>query len=127
MGDIDFFKKINDTHGHPAGDAVLKSVAKKLLESMRGEDCVGRLGGEEFLMILTDCTAQGMFETVNRIRETVEENPVLLGKQTCPVTMSFGAALAVPDGTIDSGELIERADKALYSAKHKGRNRVEMA
>jgi len=136
MGDIDHFKRINDGFGHPAGDIVLKDVSKKILEALRGEDDVGRVGGEEFLIILTNCEPEKVFEAVERIRQSVQKKPVELGEvqhgntkiiQSLPVTMSFGAATAMPGTRIDTADLIKRADKALYKAKDSGRNKVVVA
>jgi diguanylate cyclase (GGDEF)-like protein len=126
MTDIDHFKKINDTFGHPAGDAVLKTIAKKLLESLRGEDAVGRVGGEEFLIILTDCEPSRVFDTVERIRRTVQDHNWIIEGKPHPVTMSFGAATAIPGDGLSAETLIKRADEALYRATNTGRNKVEI-
>lgn len=127
MADIDHFKKINDTYGHATGDEVLKAVAKKLLQELRGEDAVGRVGGEEFLIILTDCEPSRVFETVDRIRRAVESQNWTINGHKHPVTMSFGAATATPDKTLIPSELTKRADDALYRAKNGGRNKVEVS
>ncbi len=127
MADIDHFKRVNDTHGHAAGDTVLKSVAKRLLESLRTEDGIGRVGGEEFLIILTDCRSEDVFEAVERIRHFIDREAISISDVSCPVTMSFGVATAVPDANMESADLIKRADEALYRAKRNGRNRVEGA
>ncbi|MDB5491183.1 MAG: hypothetical protein JWO78_1032 [Micavibrio sp.] len=136
MGDVDHFKRINEGFGHPAGDTVLKTISKKILEALRGEDDAGRLGGEEFLMILTDCAPEKVFEAVERIRLSVQKKPIDLGEiqhgntkiiQSLPVTMSFGAATAMPGAKIDTPELIKRADRALYKARESGRNKVVVA
>ncbi len=124
--DIDHFKKINDKFGHPGGDVILKSVAKRLLETLRGEDAIGRIGGEEFLIILTDCVPDKVFETVDRIRHTIASMPFKVEDEEYQVTMSFGAATMVPDGIVTPADLIKRADEAAYKAKHGGRNRVEL-
>ena len=128
VADIDHFKAINDTLGHPAGDAVLKEMAKRLLEATRAEDSVGRLGGEEFLIVLADCLPEKVLETVDRLRQTVTRRPVAV--ENCverAVTISFGVATAVPQRNGNSQDLIKAADAALYRAKHAGRNRVEAA
>lgn len=127
MADIDFFKKINDTFGHAVGDDVLRETAKRLLEMLRAEDAVGRMGGEEFLMILTDCDPSMVMATVDRIRKAIESRPFMIDGETYMVTMSFGAATHVPQSGDKPEETIEQADKALYRAKHGGRNRVELA
>lgn len=116
MMDIDYFKKYNDTHGHQAGDRLLKEVGNVLTEEVRTGDLVARYGGEEFLVLLPDTEIEGAVNTAERIRTAVSES---LG-----VTISIGAAAyqmeEKPEG------LIERADKALYRAKEGGRNRVEV-
>ena len=127
LADIDHFKSINDTYGHQAGDEVLRVVAKKLLESMRDEDVVGRMGGEEFLLILNDCEPEKLFETIDRIRSFITENPVRVNGTDCSVTLSFGAATIVPDMATPPAFLIKRADDALYLAKKDGRNCVKIA
>lgn len=87
MADIDHFKKINDTYGHPAGDEVLKTVAKKLLQQLRGEDAVGRVGGEEFLIILTHCEPAHIFNTVDRIRRSIESEDWIIDGHKHPVIL----------------------------------------
>lgn len=124
MADVDHFKKINDTFGHAGGDTVLRGVAKRLLESLRAEDALGRVGGEEFLMILTDCHPDNVFETVDRIRQSVSNTPIAEDGETYPVTLSLGVATAVPSEKMRAEELIKKADIALYRAKEDGRNRV---
>jgi diguanylate cyclase (GGDEF)-like protein len=124
MADVDYFKKINDTFGHAGGDTVLRGVAKRLLESLRSEDALGRVGGEEFLMILTDCHPDKVFETVDRIRQNVASMPIAEGEESYPVTLSLGAATTIPNEKMRAEELIKKADIALYRAKEDGRNRV---
>lgn len=130
MADIDHFKRINDTFGHPAGDEVLRQVGKRLLEALRGEDAVGRIGGEEFLIILTDCAPAKIRKTVERIRQDVCRKAVTIDGTAHEVTMSFGAATYRPSMTDASAVAIatqiKRADDALYRAKKNGRNRVEI-
>lgn len=127
MTDIDHFKSINDTFGHPGGDAVLRGFAKRLLEALRGEDTVGRTGGEEFLMILTDCAADKRADTVERIRRVIADTPFDVGGVAHPVTASFGVASGVPGADVTPESLIAAADAALYQAKRGGRNRVVVA
>jgi diguanylate cyclase (GGDEF)-like protein len=124
--DVDFFKAVNDTYGHPAGDRVLKAIAKLLLGSARKYDLVARIGGEEFLVL---CDGSGATETAavaERIRESVEKCDFELGDERhLGVTVSIGAYSAVPDQN-GAEFLIKTADDALYRAKTGGRNRVEM-
>lgn len=127
MADIDHFKKINDTFGHPAGDCVLKSVAKKLVESLRAEDAVGRMGGEEFLILLTGTAPEKTQDALERVRTNIATAPLIVAADHYPVTMSFGAATTVPQHGDKFDALIAKADEALYAAKNGGRNRVEIA
>jgi len=127
MCDIDFFKKLNDNYGHPFGDAVLKGVAAKLESSVRQDiDIVARYGGEEFVMIIDQSDRNTARESVDRIRCAVE---AMVFKTTdgreVKTTMSFGIA-EYPLQARDITELTDNADKALYAAKDKGRNRVEI-
>lgn len=126
MADIDNFKSINDTYGHATGDIVIAGTAKRLLETTRSEDAVGRLGGEEFLVILNDCAPMSVREAVERVRSGIHEEAFITGKTRVPVTISCGAATAVPDSGSDWSELLKRADAALYRAKTGGRNRTEI-
>ena len=128
VGDIDYFKRINDTLGHAAGDTVLREMAKRLLEAVRSEDSVGRLGGEEFLILLTDCLPERAYETVDRMRQTISRHPITIGGGVeRAVTVSFGVATIVPTRNGGSQDLIKLADEALYRAKNSGRDRVEAA
>jgi len=122
--DVDHFKRINDTCGHVAGDQVLKQIAAAIQAEMRGTDCFGRYGGEEFLMILAETDAAMAYAFAERVREAVERAaiPELDGS---PVTISIGIAQHLEHETIS--QTLARADKALYRAKHSGRNRVENA
>jgi two-component system, cell cycle response regulator len=129
MADLDHFKRINDSYGHQIGDAVLREVAHRLLESVRNYDYVGRYGGEEFLIVLTACATADLAVTAERIRIHVSEEPVDTDTGPIPVTISIGLAAqhtAGPD--LPKGEeLVRAADSALYIAKANGRNRVERA
>lgn len=123
--DLDNFKTVNDTYGHGAGDKVLVSVANILSDEIRKVDSVGRLGGEEFGLILTGTTAEMSVHFTNRIRKRIEECPVVLDHSVIHCTASMGiTTINALDTDID--KILERADKALYSAKHLGRNRVEV-
>lgn len=126
MADIDHFKKINDTYGHDGGDTVLRCVSKIFLEELRTEDVIGRVGGEEFLIILTDCDADKAADVVERLRKSMEQrNITLCEKNKINITMSFGVASANPQEDMDYLKLIKSADEALYRAKNQGRNRIE--
>ena len=126
LSDVDHFKRVNDTFGHPAGDAVLREVAARLRSSMRSYDRIGRYGGEEFLLVLPGCSHADAVNVANRIRRTVEVRPIDVGAQNITVTVSMGVALSCPENAqIDA--LIQDADAALYRAKEGGRNRVEVA
>ncbi len=128
LTDIDFFKKVNDQHGHPAGDSVLRHVAKVVDGQLREDvDIVARYGGEEFACVLVGTTDQGAEETAERIRQAVETSSCDIGEpQPKSVTLSLGVSV-FPDDANTAEELIEKADQALYRAKHGGRNRVERA
>ncbi|MFH0920064.1 MAG: GGDEF domain-containing protein, partial [Fibrobacterota bacterium] len=125
LSDIDFFKKINDTHGHPAGDAILKGVADVLRGAIRKDvDFVARYGGEEFACVVESGETRAL-ETAERIRAAIEKTPFDIGTgQRINVTMSFGVAL-YPGDAASKQQLVERADKALYEAKKGGRNQVK--
>jgi diguanylate cyclase (GGDEF)-like protein len=121
--DIDHFKKINDTYGHPVGDLVLARVAKMLADSVRKIDVVARYGGEEFAIIMEGADAAGARLLAERIRLDVEKESFASEKGTFQITLSLGIA-GVPEDTHDKKILVERADQALYFAKHNGRNRT---
>lgn len=120
--DIDHFKQVNDRYGHPAGDRIIVSVAKALKQAVRGKDAVVRWGGEEFLVLLEDCPREPAQQLAERIRSRVE---ALADTEVGKVTLSLGLATLAPDESV--GQLIERADAALYVAKESGRNRVSVA
>jgi diguanylate cyclase (GGDEF)-like protein len=121
--DIDHFKMVNDTHGHPAGDEVLRRVAERLRMVVRPGDAVGRYGGEEFIVILPAC-GEDVVPIADRIREKVQSEPIPFGKTHIPVTVSIGTTVS-REGTHFVDTLIKVADSALYKAKRGGRNRVE--
>jgi len=126
MLDLDFFKRINDAHGHAGGDAVLKHVAQIMRRSLREIDVVGRVGGEEFAIILPGADATHARRLAERLRETLAKTPVVLDGKTIAVTVSIGiATIGMHDRDADG--TLARADKALYRAKENGRNRVEVA
>jgi diguanylate cyclase (GGDEF)-like protein len=122
MVDIDFFKRINDTYGHDAGDAVLVETAQRLQAAVRGNDQVGRLGGEEFLVVLPRCEAEDVMYVADRIRRSIATTPIATPTGLVTVTASLGAATRSIETSQDA--LIKQADLALYQAKHSGRNQV---
>jgi len=128
MLDIDNFKKINDTFGHPIGDEILKGLVEELMTHARETDVVARYGGEEFAIIFPDATAAAAQDAANRLRGLIENRVFALPQlgQTLHVTVSIGIAVYPLDGTTPA-DLITRADAALYVAKKNGKNRVAMA
>ena len=122
LGDIDFFKKINDTCGHDAGDLVLKELGRVFPTYTRGQDLVSRWGGEEFLLLLPDTGIQGARTLAEKIRTGIEKMELVYDGRKIAVTMSFGLARVNPGGSIEEG--ITEADRHLYQAKEGGRNRV---
>jgi diguanylate cyclase (GGDEF)-like protein len=121
MLDIDHFKQVNDTHGHGVGDAVLVAMAKLLREQTRDADALGRLGGEEFLVVCPHSNAEGSLHAATKLREAIAGHHFPGVGQ---VTSSFGIASCRPDDTAVT--ILARADAALYRAKGAGRNRVEV-
>lgn len=123
--DIDHFKQINDQHGHPVGDLVLKAVAEKIADSFRSIDLVARFGGEEFAVVLPNVSPAFLLQVAERAREAVANTRVEgpRGLQL-NVTVSIGAVCARGLAAIDRDALIEDADSKLYAAKRQGRNRV---
>ena len=126
MADLDHFKQVNDRYGHPAGDAVLRGVSDTLLHSLRATDCAGRWGGEELLVILPHNDAEGAATLAERWRGRVaaERFEASEGKRI-PVTVSIGVA-QYGSGFEEPAALVAAADRALYVAKQKGRDRVEV-
>jgi len=123
--DLDHFKRINDTQGHSAGDAVLKTVARTVMRELRIEDCFGRIGGEEFAILIANADAETAADVAERVRAAIERTTIP-GHESIRVTASFGIAEAT-DGVLDAEDLTSRADAQLYSAKASGRNRVHVA
>jgi two-component system, cell cycle response regulator len=125
MADLDRFKTVNDTYGHDAGDIVLKSFAEILKANTRKSNICGRLGGEEFLIVLTHGDQEQVGIAIERVRRSLETEEFRFGHDVIRVTASFGVAgFRGPEPT-EFNTLLARADAALYSAKRQGRNRVE--
>lgn len=122
MIDIDHFKRINDTHGHPVGDGVLQEVARRLLQQVRNVDRVARFGGEEFALILVQTDAAAALEVARRVGASIASQPVTASDGAIlSVTVSLGVA-ALPGDAATQQELVAAADRALYAAKQRGRN-----
>lgn len=125
MLDIDFFKRINDTHGHLAGDVVLKNVADLCKQMLRDSDMVGRLGGEEFALLLPETNHQQAFTVAERLRNNIENANIVLPGDNVTLQLTVSIGVATLEGKHDDVEaMIGRADKALYEAKNSGRNRI---
>ncbi|MFP6582724.1 MAG: GGDEF domain-containing protein, partial [Candidatus Hydrogenedentota bacterium] len=127
MADIDKFKNVNDTYGHPAGDAVIKEVAVRIGACLREYDSVGRFGGEEFLIVIGEISSEDVRSLADRIRKSIADTPIQIPNSEITVTMSFGTVTYVAGDPMDKEELIARADVALYEAKNNGRNQVAIA
>ncbi|MTV36362.1 ligand-binding sensor domain-containing diguanylate cyclase [Duganella radicis] len=126
--DLDHFKRINDTHGHLAGDAVLCELVRRLHACVRPYDLVGRYGGEEFLVLLADLNQSDGAPRLEAMRRAIEAAPFGIGDgHTLAVTASFGVAAFNPAAPAAGLELVRQADVALYRAKQRGRNRIEYA
>jgi diguanylate cyclase (GGDEF)-like protein len=124
IGDVDHFKQFNDTHGHPAGDEILRGVARTLRHTVRDVDKVFRFGGEEFILLLPESDAQAALGTAERVRAAVEEMVIPLANGTrARVSISIGVATHPAHGATPA-DLLKSADAALYESKAKGRNRV---
>ena len=124
MADVDHFKLANDRYGHLAGDAVLREAARRLRAALRTSDCIGRYGGEEFVVAAPECSVTDAAALAERFRASMCARPIKVSGGSISVTMSFGVA-----GTSDmkeSGQLLRAADEALYRAKNGGRNKVEV-
>ncbi len=124
MLDLDHFKAVNDTYGHPIGDVVLKEFAARCLQELRANDMLGRLGGEEFAVLLPHTDAEGALRVAEKLRARIGEQAMPTPKGEVRITVSIGAALL---GGESPEQFISRADTALYAAKQQGRNRVCLA
>jgi diguanylate cyclase (GGDEF)-like protein len=123
--DIDHFKHINDQYGHDCGDFTLASVAKRIKENLRGSDMLFRIGGEEFVILLSGTDISGAELLAERIRTSIERHSLVFDMEIIKVTVSMGVSSLLKDDTANA--FIKRADGAMYKAKHSGRNRVVVA
>ena len=126
MADIDYFKKINDTFGHQAGNYVLRTFADFLIDSLRKSDVIARYGGEEFAMLLPETPLDGAFMLAERLRMNISSLKINYGEHQIQLTASFGVASFTPDSSDSNADLIKKADAALYRAKESGRNKCCM-
>lgn len=122
MLDLDHFKRVNDLHGHAAGDDVLRHFAHQIQQQMRPLDVVGRIGGEEFLLVLPNCTAEGALPVLQRLRVRLGD-----GATRAPLPYTFSAGVAAAAAGESAADLVRRADVALYDAKGAGRDRLVVA
>lgn len=124
FADLDSFKRVNDSHGHLVGDDVLRNAAERMSGAVREYDHVGRYGGEEFLVVLPDCIAEAAREVAERVRQHIGDKPIV----TAPVQVDITVSIGVSEWRCgqEIGDLLRRADFAMYRAKHNGRNRVEV-
>jgi len=126
MCDLDHFKQINDQHGHGAGDIVLSGFGERVRQNLRGTDLAGRIGGEEFLLVLPETEVEGALLLAERLRVSLSDTPHALPSGPLRVTCSLGVAQRNQEDR-DAGALLGRTDEALYEAKRQGRNRVVVA
>jgi diguanylate cyclase (GGDEF)-like protein len=125
MADLDHFKHVNDTHGHAAGDAVLKHFVEIVRQTLRKTDVIGRLGGEEFAILLPGDGIEGARDFAERLCEAVKTSPSSFERTPIPISVSIGiASLNTRDGSAEAS--LQRADKALYDAKKAGRDQVRI-
>jgi diguanylate cyclase (GGDEF)-like protein len=124
MFDVDHFKKVNDSHGHLAGDAVLKDLAGRIRPRIRREDLFARYGGEEFACVLPSTALPGGIVFADHLRQLIEEKPTLFDNVSISFTISLGVTTLHNESGVDAAALIKRADDNLYAAKRGGRNRV---
>jgi len=122
--DIDYFKKVNDTYGHAVGDRVLQSVAATIVQSMRSMDSAARIGGEEFAVILPECTPPAAIHAATRIHNRLNPLELAVGKNTLRITSSVGLVWTDLSYAASSGSLLSEADREMYRAKRAGRARL---
>lgn len=121
--DIDFFKRVNDTYGHPAGDKVLIHLANILNQERRVTDLVARMGGEEFVLLLTDIDQENAFQLAENLRKNIEKQSI----DTIKITVSIGLVVTRKNIRTDFDKLLELSDNALYQSKKSGRNKTHVA
>jgi two-component system cell cycle response regulator len=126
MIDVDHFKSINDRYGHAVGDEVLRAMSKICQQSLRGSDVLGRIGGEEFVLLLPDTPQANAIYVAERMREQLGHSSIEIDSLKLNITASFGVA-TMRDDDAEFTTLLERADVAMYDAKHGGRNQVKAA
>ncbi len=126
MIDIDYFKEINDTYGHIAGNIILKEVSNILRNSVRSSDIVGRYGGEEFSLVLLDADKQSAFLLCERIRKKIEDYSFSIRSKLIKITVSIGVFFKDSKDNTTGTDIIQKADEELYKAKNGGRNKVEI-
>ena len=122
MMDIDYFKEVNDIYGHLAGDLVLQELVQLLKKQLRTHDVLARYGGEEFVIMSTEKSESGLIAFAERLRQTIEQTPIIFEGSLISVTVSFGVVIVLPEQTYE--DAIKAADRALYNAKKNGRNQV---
>jgi two-component system cell cycle response regulator len=127
MADLDHFKNVNDTYGHPTGDMVLRTAAKRMVAATRDYDAVGRYGGEEFLIVLPGCDHRCATSSAARLLNCIGLEAVDSSEGMIPITVSLGIAASIPKQRRDQDAMVKAADAALYRAKANGRNRFEVA
>lgn len=126
--DLDYFKRINDTHGHQVGDQVLKRVAQLLSETLRQGDVLARYGGEEFVVLLTGAGQKIAVEIAERMRSLIEKTPFMVGQnKPLHITLSVGIANFQPGQLMSVKQLLQKADQAVYAAKLSGRNQIKIS
>jgi diguanylate cyclase (GGDEF)-like protein len=124
IADIDYFKRINDTYGHPAGDFVLKQTARLFERSLRRSDMAARYGGEEFALVMPATALEGALVVTERLRQKLAETKFIYDGQSITVSISQGIAIFNPNkNQLSKMDLVKQADAAVYEAKRKGRNR----
>jgi diguanylate cyclase (GGDEF)-like protein len=127
MGDLDHFKSVNDTYGHASGDAVLKEAGRRIKACVRAYDSIGRLGGEEFLAVLPECSSAVAYTIAERLGNILRQTAIATPTGAVPVTISLGVASTDMQAGANAEELVRAADVAMYRAKHQGRARSCLA
>jgi len=127
LGDLDYFKNVNDAYGHPTGDEVLCEVARRLQAAVRSYDMVGRFGGEEFLIALPECEGVDAMKRANHLRLAIAATPIATARGPMQMTISFGVLAAEGRDGLSVDQALREVDSALYAAKAAGRNQCKMA